>query len=181
MNWRRGASLSTSSYSKFLFSDDLLGPSYLEKCLPYLSDPACGLVYTSVNIADKPWGANSPFYNNFIGNTKIRRSPFIYGATFIENFFPVSPCACVCRTEDLQKYIFTNVPGFESELYSATGAGVDLLLYCMTALNYGYIQYVEDCEVYFRAHSNSMSAQDGVPTLYENARTFLKSTLIASG
>jgi len=180
LNWKRGASLANSQYSKLLFSDDLLGPKYLENSLPFLNDPGCALVYSSVNVASDPWSAKTPFYNNFIGNTKIRTALFIHAAALADNFFPVSPGACISRTIDLQRNIFTNLSGFESEYYASTGAGVDMLFYCITALNYEYVQYIDYCEVYFRAHLDSMSAHPAVPKCYENAREFLSSALIKS-
>ena len=176
MNWKKGVTYATADFSKLLFSDDLIEPKYLEKCLPPLPDPSCGLVYTPARISPVPHEGRV-FYDSFLGDTKIRKTQFIYASTFIDGFTPVSPGACICRTNDLNKNIHLDLTGYESPLFASTGAGVDWLIYALTALQYEYVQYIDSCEVYFRAHNRNLSSEAGVPECYANAKRFLVSAL----
>ena len=49
-NWKKAVELASSNFSKLLFSDDYLYPTFLEKTLPHLMSPNCAFVYCSVNI-----------------------------------------------------------------------------------------------------------------------------------
>lgn len=175
-NWLVGANLAKANISKLLFSDDLLSPFYLERCANYLSDPKCGLVYTPAIIGADDWVGNQ-FYKNFIGDAKIKSSPYIHATTFMEHMFPVSPCSCISRTDDLKKNIHLNLSGFEMDEYASTGAGVDWLFHPLTAIKYDYVQYVDSCEVFFRAHESNLSGLSSVPECYKNAKKFLISAL----
>lgn len=175
-NWLLGANLATSPFAKLLFSDDLLSPNYIEKCLYYLQDSNCAFVYTPAIIGSEDW-IGREFYRNFIGDIKIKSSPYIYGTTFIEHFFPVSPCSCISRTEDLKRNIHLNLDGFAMDEYSSTGAGVDWLFHPLTAIKYEYVQYIDSCEVFFRAHESNLSSQPIVSACYSNAKKFLINAL----
>jgi hypothetical protein len=61
--------------------------------------------------------------------------------------------------------------------YSTTGAGVDWLFHPLTMLNYSYAQYIDSCEVFFRAHESNLSSLSAVPECYKNAKKFLISAL----
>ena len=175
-NWLKAISLASSNVSKLLFSDDLLSPTFLEKCLPPLMDEKCGLVYTPAIIGKADWEGNS-YYQHFHGDAKIKSSPYIHATTFVEHLFPVSPCSCLARTVDLKKNIHLNLQGFEMEEYATTGAGVDWLFHPLTMLNYEYVQYIDSCEVFFRSHNGALTDLPITKTCYRNAKNFLISAL----
>lgn len=172
LNWLHGANKATSPFSKLLFSDDLLSPNFIEKCLHFLDDPKCAFVYTPAIIGTEDWEGKE-FYRNFIGDTKIKSSPYVFGTTFVEHLFPVSPCSCISRTEDLKRNIHLNLEGFEMGEYASTGAGVDWLFHPLTAIKYEYVQYIDSCEVFFRAHESNLSSLPIIHECYSNAKKFL--------
>ncbi len=176
-NWMSGINLATSPLSKLLFSDDMLAPTYLERCIPYLDDSRCGLVYTPAIIGTLDWQGQK-FYGAFEGNARISSPVFVHCTTFVEQLFPVSPCSCLTRTLDLKKNLYLNIAGFEMNEYASTGAGVDWLIYPLTALNYPYIQYIDSCEVFFRLHDNNLCSLPVASRCYGNARSFITSALI---
>lgn len=159
LNWIRCAQLSTSPYSKILFSDDLMAQEYLEQTLPYLIDPECACVYTSALIGAGDWQGGLA-YNAFIGNAKVARNTFIRMGLYCDGVIPVSPGAALFRTQDLLSNIKVDLQGITDYDFRATGAGVDWLLYMLTALNYSYVQYVDKPLSYFRAHSESLTIKN---------------------
>lgn len=157
-NWIRCAQLASAPYGKILFSDDLIAKNYLQETLPHLIDPDCALVYTSALIGTEDWiGALN--YNCYIGNTKILRETYIRQALYCGRL-PVSPGAALFRTKDLLANIKLELPGVVGYDFSSTGAGVDWLLYMLTALNYRHVQYVDQPLSFFRAHPDSLTIQD---------------------
>lgn len=175
-NWIKGIGYANSDIAKLLFSDDLLSPTYLEKCLPYLEDDRCGLVYTSAMIGKNDW-VGTVYYDNYIGDSKIKASAYIHGQTLIEHLYPVSPCASLSRLKDLKNNIHLNLTGFEMDAYAATGAGVDWLFHPLTMLGYQYAQYVDSCEVFFRSHGDNLTGLAVIPECYVNAKQFFKLAL----
>ena len=155
-NWIRCVENSTSPYSKILFSDDLIHPQFIEKTIPHLINPNCGLAYTQAIIGEKPWQGGL-FFSDFTKDTHIEKLSFVRLATLLNNFTPVSPGAALFRTSDLKKNIFTQLPGVNNYDFRTLGAGVDWLIYVTTALAYKNIAYIAEPLAFFRAHPGSIT------------------------
>lgn len=174
-NWIKCAEYATAPFSKILFSDDLIAPNYLERTLPYILSPECALVYTPAIIGCEDWKGNT-HYNAFMNDCKISRDYFLRSAAHLENFTPVSPGAALFRTSDLRKHILTALPGIEGYDFLRYGAGVDWLIYMLTALYYPHVAYVSDPLVYFHAHAGSITISNEnnmIPMGYTIAKNWL--------
>ena len=183
-NWKKTVGLATANFSKLLFSDDYLHPQFLEKTLPYLADPKCAFVYSTVNIGTESSWVNK--YRAFIGDTKIIKETYIWMQIFFAGtLLPYSPCACIGRTSDLKTNLVTHLPGHEKVHFEETGAGVDWIYQPLTAANpnYDYVQYLEEPIVFFGAHETNLSSNPIVDELYQKARAFLRGNMddLASG
>lgn len=176
-NWKTGISKATSTYSKLLFSDDLLHPEFLQSTLPSLLDPNCSMAISPAVIGHEQWVGNT-YYNIFLNDTKIRKSQFLYITTQIDHITPVSPCAMMCRTVDLLNGMHNNIDGFESSAYEETGAGVDWLLFPLIALKYDYVHYLAEPKVFFLAHDSNLSNNPKIQQCYSNAKIFIKKNLL---
>lgn len=175
-NWIECVRLATSPFSKILFSDDLIAPTYLERTLPQLLNPQCGLVYTTALIGRKDW-TGSVHYRAFIGDCRIARDAFVRLATNLEHLTPDSPGAALFRTADLRKNILTELPGTVGYDFARYGAGVDWLIYPLTALGYEHVAYVDAPLAYFHAHEGSISIHNEgnqVPMGYAMAKQWLR-------
>ena len=159
LNWIRCAQLSTAPFSKILFSDDLIADSFLEKTLPYIFEPRCGFVYTSALIGAGEWKGGEA-YAAYVGDTKISQNTFVRQSVYCDGVNPVSPGAALFRTADLLKNISIELDGITEYDFKSTGAGVDWLLYVLTALNYPFVQYVDRPLSYFRAHADSLTIKN---------------------
>jgi len=171
-NWIQCAELASAPYSKLLFSDDLIAPSYLEKTLPFILSPECALVYSSVIIGEQEWQGQL-FYQAFANDCKLMRESFLRTTTYLDNFAPVSPGAALFRTSDLQMNIRTELPGVDSYPFTETGAGVDWLIYALTGLRYPLTSYVAEPLCFFRYHPGSITVaneDNKIPHGYELAK-----------
>ncbi|MDC8786920.1 glycosyltransferase family 2 protein [Roseateles koreensis] len=175
-NWLACANYATAPYAKLLFSDDLIAPNFVERTLPALINPECGLVYSYAVVGREEWKGVEQ-YRAFRGNTNFAREYFLRSTTYIEHFTPVSPGAALLRTADLRKNLLTELPGIPDYDFNRTGAGVDWLIYTLTALAYPYVTYVDEPLTFFFAHDNSISGANEnnlVPEGYALARQWLK-------
>jgi glycosyltransferase involved in cell wall biosynthesis len=175
-NWAKCAEYATAPYAKILFSDDLIAPTYLERTLPAIISRDCALVYTPAVIGYEDW-KGTVHYRAFIGDCKIARDHFLRATTDMENFIPVSPGAALFRTSDLRKYILAELPGVKGYDFARYGAGVDWLIYALTALRYQHVAYVADPLVYFHAHAGSITIaneNNQIPMGYALAKKWLR-------
>lgn len=156
-NWQRCAALASAPYAKILFSDDLVAPKFIERTLPMMLDPECSLVFTPAIVGEEDW-KGTLHYRNFLEDTRIGRDLFVRAAVRMGGFFtPVSPGAALFRTSDLRRFILSELPGIDHYDFAANGAGVDWLIYGLTAMQYPHVGYVHDPLVYFHQHAGSIS------------------------
>jgi glycosyltransferase involved in cell wall biosynthesis len=158
-NWLLCADDCNAEFCKLLFSDDLIAPTYLQKTLPFLLDPSCGLVYTSAIIGSRPWEGNV-LYRAFLDDVSISRNAFVRACLCTDGLIPVSPGAALLRSKDLKASILTKLEGVADYNFEQTGSGVDLLVYVLTALRYEKVQYVQEPLSFFRAHEGSLSVKN---------------------
>jgi len=176
-NWMRAVHESKAPYCKILFSDDLIHPLFLESTLPSIMDSSCSLVYVPAMVGVAPW-TGGVHYRAFVGNTKISRDWFVRISTYQEHLTPVSPGAALFRKQDLVRNILLELDGVEGFDFAGTGAGVDWLIFQLTALQYEYVVYVDQALVFFRAHAGSISISDSEGRLgvgYGAAKSWLRS------
>jgi glycosyltransferase involved in cell wall biosynthesis len=174
-NWIECVKHATTPFSKILFSDDLIAPNYLERTLPKLIAKDTALVFSPVIVGETEW-KGALHYRNYLDDCRFTSDAFIRTAVRMGGYItPVSPGAALFRTADLQKNILTELPGVEGYDFAATGAGVDWLIYGLTALHYTNIAYVCDPLVFFRQHPGSISIHNEnglVPTGYTLAQNW---------
>jgi len=170
-NWQRCFREAEGRYGKLLFSDDVLSSYYLEKTLPLLRDPHVAFVFTMVMIGREP--RTSRLAHRFDDHTgRFSRHHYIRRA-LLGSRAPVSPGAALFRIKDLRMSLRLNIPSPTIDDFDRHGAGIDLLLYLMTAARYEEVAYVAEPLVFFRAHEGSIthSARDlRLPDAYHQAR-----------
>jgi glycosyltransferase involved in cell wall biosynthesis len=164
-NWQRCFAEAKGKYGKILFSDDLMYPDFLEKTLPYMDDPEVGFVFTAVEIGSQP-GTGQLAYKWANGSNKLPSRLFVQDALFGGNV-PVSPCAAIFRLDDLRKNLLSNVPSPTMNDFLHHGAGIDLLLYLLTARTYTKVAYVDEPLVFFRAHQGSITIANQLSKVHE--------------
>jgi len=170
-NWQRCFREARGHYGKLLFSDDAMSPDYLEKTLPLIRDPHVAFVFTMAMVGPDP--LNSSPARRFASHTgRFSRRHYLRRA-LCGSSVPVSPGAALFRVSDLRGSLRLSIPSPTVEGFEQHGAGIDLLLYLMTAARYEEVAYVAEPLVFFRSHAGSITHGGQEPRLadaYQQAR-----------
>jgi glycosyltransferase involved in cell wall biosynthesis len=157
-NWMRCVEEATGFYGKILWSDDLIAPDFLNKCMPLL-DEETAFVYSGVKIfTDVPDNGN-PCY--FLGKTGHRPSSEYIEKALLEKNVPVSPGCALFRLKDIKNNLHVNVDNKINSDFSMHAIGNDLLLFLLTAKDYKNFAIVNEPLSFFRSHEGSISIASG--------------------
>jgi glycosyltransferase involved in cell wall biosynthesis len=155
-NWMRCAEEAKGEYCKILFSDDTLAKDFLIKTVPILSDDKIGFVTTSAWIGERPNCAEVKYSN-------VKYEELVHSDTYLEILasgegnVPMSPGSAIFRTKDLLRNLLLDIPNNFSYDFNKYGAGPDVLLYALTAIQYDYVNLTKEPLVFFRVHNQSFT------------------------
>lgn len=156
LNWINCAEKARGSYSKILFSDDLLKKVCVEKMVVPLARKEIGFTFCSAEL-----GVD---IDNYVVNYHLNGDGEMVSGDYIKLVLngdaPVSPGAVMIRTKDLKKNIVLNINTLEKSNYSENGAGPDLMIMLKTALDYTHVYYIMESLVFFRIHDSSITIGD---------------------
>lgn len=152
--WWRCVEEARGTYATFLWSDDMLRPNFLASTVPFLSDEDVAFVFTGAEIGAEP-GAGQICYSQ--PSRLMPSREFIEGSLPGTGIFPVSPACALFRLADIRQSFVPELPTLPKIDLSATGAGVDLLLYLQTALRYPRVACLPEPMAFFRAHAGSIT------------------------
>ena len=176
-NWRKCIDYAKGEYIKFLFSDDLITPDCLEKCLPYLiENKDVGFVFTGAEVFNDVGEKKRKAH--FIGKTGIYDSKLFINGSLFGRGFPVSPVSAVFRRRDVEKNLLIDIPNKMNNDYSQHGAGNDVLIYLLIAKEYPKFTFINETLTFFRKHKKSITISfasmdsDFLVTSYLGAKAF---------
>jgi glycosyltransferase involved in cell wall biosynthesis len=152
-NWIECARNARGTFSKILWSDDLIASDFISSTLP-LFDENVGFVYTGVRIF------GSKRSNNYYmrGATGCFPSCEYIAAALHGWNVPYSPGCVILRTADLQRFLVADIPNRMRSNFSQHAIGNDLFLLLMVANNYPKVGFVNRPISAFRDHHGSISA-----------------------
>lgn len=159
-NWEKCFNYAKGEYIKILWSDDLIEPTFIEETMEVFEENVA-FVMTGINI----------FTDN---NKTIHRSSFQSDTSvLIEDYlsdiltndtsgFPLSPGCAIFRKKDLIKNLLIEIPNNDNLWFKNFGAGNDLLLYLLTAMQKPYtrIAIINQYLSKFRSHKNSITTEE---------------------
>lgn len=157
MNWKRCIDEARGEFGKILFSDDLIMPDYLENTLPFLEN-GVAFVFTAVKIGQEINNCQVFYQWHTQSNTYSSKS-FIDNALWSDRV-PRSPGAALFRLTDLKNNLILEISSPVPRDFLKHGAGPDVLLYLLTALNYPKVGFVSESLCFFRCHNESISIQN---------------------
>ncbi|MDT8367120.1 MAG: glycosyltransferase family 2 protein [bacterium] len=157
LNWKRCIEEARGKYSKILFSDDLIHGEYLTRTVPLMDEPGVGFVLTPTVIGAEPWNG-SKVYGISQSMECFRSWDFILWSLFGTRS-PVSPGCALFRTIDIRRNLLFDLPGFEKSDFRTHGAGSDLLILLLTALQYELVGFIPEPLVFFRSHPGSITSR----------------------
>jgi glycosyltransferase involved in cell wall biosynthesis len=153
--WWRCVEEAQGTYGTFLWSDDLLMPSFIERTLPFLSDDDVAFAYTSAEIGPSP-GTGRIAYA--LASSRVLTSEeFILGSLATRGRYPLSPACALFRLDDIRRNFMMELPTSPMTDLTATGAGVDLLLLLLAAWQRTRVAHISQPLAFFRAHKGSIS------------------------
>jgi len=152
-NWLRCAKEARGEYSKILFSDDLMAPEYIARALPLLHDPSVAFVYTAAYIGETMGEGIVAYAKNLKHQYPIAE----YFPQLKQVSVPYSPGAAIFRTVDIRKNLHDTFPTSSPCEFWRHGAGPDVMLYALTALEYPLVAFVNEPLVFFRDHAQSIT------------------------
>jgi glycosyltransferase involved in cell wall biosynthesis len=164
-NWLRCVSEARGEFGKILFSDDLMLPHFLERTLPYLEDRDVAFVSTAVLIGADPSDV-FVMYKNPLESVRISSNQYFDFLIPKQRFrntqfqIPYSPGAAIFRMTDIHTNLLLSIPTKVPRDFAKNGAGPDILVYALTALNYKTVVMLPDAEMFFRAHAGSLAMQN---------------------
>lgn len=171
-NWRRCVDEATGFFGKILWSDDLIAPNFVEKCLMLL-DPDTAFVYSSVRIFKDNSNFGEILYT--CGRTGHKESEHYIRNALRGKDVPVSPGCALFRMEDLRSYLFVDIPNKVDSDFSMHAIGNDLLLFLMTAKDYRNYGIISEPLALFRHHTGSITVSSSEVRLavhYSMVRAF---------
>jgi len=175
-NWRACAEQARGHYAKILWSDDLITPDYLERCLPLLEQPGVGFVYSAVSVFGDSNGG-PPLYRAI--EPGIHASRRYIEAAFQDADVPVSPGCAVLRRNDLLKNLMVSVPNPVGSDFAQHAIGNDLLIFLLTSADHPSFAVVAEPLCRFRAHTGSITSSTAPTRLvanYDLAKAYFAST-----
>lgn len=152
--WWRCIEEARGTYATFLWSDDVLQPTFLACTVPALANEDVAFVFTAAEIGSQP-GMGEIHYVHRSGLMPSQK--FIEGSLPATGSYPVSPACALFRAVDLRRSFLMELPTEPATDLTATGAGVDVLLYLMTALRYPLVACLSEPLAFFRAHAGSIT------------------------
>lgn len=153
-NWLRCVNEAQGEYGKILFSDDLMFPQFLEHTLPFLYQPEVGFVFTAALIGHS---IESGFVGYSLKSEELSISVKRYFDLLLAAKVPFSPGAAIFRMLDMRENLRLSFPTCIPRDFTKNGAGPDVLLYALTALNYKSVVMLPVVDVFFRMHSSSFT------------------------
>ncbi len=163
-NWKRCIEKANGEYIKILWSDDKIGPTFIEKTLPILEKhPKIGFVYTKTIIFSDE--THFDFYR--FGQTGLyHTSDFVFYALVKENYVPVSPGNALFRKKDIIKNLMVEIPNPKNLDFTRYGAGNDLLLFLGACRDYEYFYFIDSPEAMYRFHKKALSSENALDEYY---------------
>ena len=152
--WWRCIEEAQGTYATFLWSDDVLLPTFLERTAAPLADKDVAFVFAAAEVGPEP-GSGTIRYVHPPGLMGSR--DFIEGSLPMRDIYPVSPACALFRLDDLRQNFMMELPTEPPIDLTATGAGIDLLFFLLTALRYPQIACLSEPLAFFRAHPGSLS------------------------
>lgn len=154
LGWRRCLDEAQGTYGTFLWSDDMLRPSFVERTLPYLEDPQVAFAYTAAEIGTSP-GEGSIYFAQ--ESSAMSSESFVLGSLTTPRRYPVSPACALFRLDDLRGNFMANLPTSPPFDLSTNGAGTDLLMYLLAAAARPRVAHISEPLAFFRAHPGSIT------------------------
>lgn len=156
LNWLECLKMARGEFVKILWSDDRISDNFIDETMP-LFDTDTAFVMSKVEIFEHETG-ETIYRTNYNDKAEYLVEDY-FKNILIHNKkgFVVSPGCGIFRLNDVKKSLVIDIPNTQNLDFKKYGAGNDLLLFLITALDYKKIKIATNTTSYFRAHKHSIS------------------------
>lgn len=174
--WIRCVAEARGKYGTFLWSDDVLMPTFVERTTHYLGDDRVAFSYTAARIGLSPESGRLAYRHDM---SLIPSEDFIRDNLRTRGRYPLSPACAMFRLDDIRRDLLLELPTDPPFDLSSTGAGSDVLLYLLAAARRPSVCHIPLPLAFFRAHPGSITV-DGrggqVALSYATAKVWFAQT-----
>lgn len=175
-NWKKAISLASGEYIKILFSDDLIEKECLVEMINVFSEEDA-FVVSSVRVGLNQKESKTK-YNYSTKKRNMSMSGIEYIMYNLSNFGTlVSPGAALFRKKDLINNFKDNLPLYDDQAFSYFGAGPDLLLFLLTAIDYKSVKIINYPLAFFRDHNESATISALTQKSFDISRSYNETKL----
>ena len=169
-NWAECLKRATGKFCVFLWSDDILYPNFIEKCITNFSEEI-SFVFSGIEFKDNDGKTLKKVYH--INNGLVESKKYLKGILLLnkENY-PFSPACAMFRTKDLKNNLLIEIDNSLDLKFSVYGAGNDLLIFLLTAVKYKYIYILDYIGCSFTVHNESLSIKNDLRIYYYYAKYY---------
>ena len=139
-NWLCCLKYASGEYVKFIWSDDAIHPNFITETIhPMINNPTIGFAFSDVQLQI----GSGCIHNVYkIGVDGIYNSYMYIKEAFIQQSrMPVSPGCALFRTQDVKRFLISQIPNKQGLDFSKFGAGNDLLIFLQVAYKYPYFYF----------------------------------------
>ncbi len=155
-NWRRCLDNARGTYVKILWSDDLIAPTFVEKCLPFLEgNDDVAFVFTGTELFNDETGQRRRQY--FVGETGVHDSRWFIKECLLDGPFPDSPGNALFRKRDFEKNLMIDIPNKIGSDFKMHTMGTDSLIFLLTANDYPSFAFVNEPLSFYRSWADSIT------------------------
>jgi glycosyltransferase involved in cell wall biosynthesis len=180
-NWEQGLIEAKGVFAMFLWSDDLIAPTFVSKTVPQLEQNSdAGFVCTGLEVFFDDHRYRDAGYR--IGPSGVYPCSVYRQGVLADLRFSLSPGCALFRLKDLRRNLTLVIPNKQDIDLTSCGVGADLLFYLKATRDYPMFVFIDEPLAFFRSHSGSItkaSRAGAVPLLYALTKTqFLESIAV---
>lgn len=168
-NWIKCLERAQGKYSKILFSDDLIKPTFIENTICHFNNDTA-FVYSSTEVIQNSTITKKILYRG--KTTSFSSQLFLKRSILSDPQVPVSPGCAIFRTKDLRENLLIEITNKENLDFSFYGAGNDLLLFLLPCLKYSKVVHIDEPVSVFREHNTSFTCSNDLEKYYDWAKLY---------
>lgn len=173
LNWLQCLKMAKGEFAKILWSDDKISNNFIEETMKLFDDDTA-FVMSKVEIFEHETG-EIIYKTNYNDKAEYLVEDY-FKNILIHNKkgFMVSPGCAIFRLMDIDRSLIIDIPNSQNLDFKRYGAGNDLLVFLLTALNYKKVKIATNTTSYFRSHKQSISVdkKDEMDLYYEWSKSF---------
>ena len=168
LNWVKCLELATGEFGKLLYSDDLISSNFVSETMRHFDSETSFVLSRHAVFKHSNELPSANVLPDVISSKSYLRDIILYG----QIGYTVTPTTASFRICDLKKNLIADIPNPLDLDYKKHGAGNDLLLLLITALDYKNVKACNLAVAYLRDHPTSITKSNSLNAFYHFTREY---------